>query len=111
MPNFIVLTEKYSAPSKAIMNYFNQHPDIEAEHFDLGLMKGLIENRFVYTTRNVKEAVYVDRKNITPNNLLNANKRLLDLNNIVKNLTSNEVESLKEDNKQLEQIIGGLKQC
>lgn len=107
MPEFVVLTEKYNTPSKAIMNYFNQHPDIEAEHFDLGLMKGLIENRFVYTTRNLKEAVYVDRKNITPNDLLNSNKRVLHLNDTVKNLTVNEIELLKNDNKQLKQIIGG----
>lgn len=111
MPKFIILTEKYSTPSKAIMNYFNQHPDIEAEYFDLGLMKGLIENRFIYTTRNLKEAVYVDHKNITPNDLLNTNKRLLDLNNIVKNLTINEIKSLKENNKHLKLIIEGLKPC
>ena len=107
MPKFIILTEKYSTPSEAIMNYFNQHPDIEAEYFDLGLMKGLIENRFIYTTRNLKEAVYVDRKNITPNDLLNTNKRVLHLNDTVKNLTVNEIESLKNNIKQLEQIIGG----
>lgn len=107
MPKFVVLTEKYNTPSEAIMNYFNQHPDIESEHFDLGLMKGLIENRFVYTTRNLKEAIYVNRKNITPNDLLNTNERLLHLNNTVKNLTVNEIELLKNDNKQLKQIIGG----
>lgn len=107
MPEFVVLTEKYNTPSEAIMRYFNQHPDIEAEYFDLGLMKGLVENRFVYTTRNLKEAVYVDRKNITPNDLLNTNERLLYLNNTVKNLTVNEIELLKNDNKQLKQIIGG----
>lgn len=107
MPKFVVLTEKYNTPSEAIINYFNQHPDIEAEHFDLGLMKGLIENRFVYTTRNLKEAVYVDRKNITPNDLLKTNERVLHLNDTVKNLTVNEVESLKNDIKQLKQIIGG----
>lgn len=70
-------------------------------------MKGLIENRFVYTTRNLKEAVYVNRKNITPNGLLNTNKRVLHLNDTVKNLTVNEIESLKNNIKQLEQIIGG----
>lgn len=107
MPEFVVLTEKYNTPSEGIMHYFNQHPNIEAEYFDLGLMKGLIENRFVYTTRNLKEAVYVDRKNITPNDLLNTNDRLLHLNNTVKNLTVNEIELLKNDNKQLKQIIGG----
>ena len=32
---------------------------------------------------------------------------LLDLNTIVKNLTSNEIENLKEENKQLKQIIEG----
>lgn len=107
MPKFVVLTEKYNTPSEAIINYFNQHPDIDAEHFDLGLMKGLIENRFVYTTRNLKEAVYVDRKNITPNDLLNTNERLLHLNNTVKNLTVNEIELLENNIKQLKQIIGG----
>ena len=35
MPKFVVLTEKYNTPSEAIMNYFNQHPDIEFEYFDL----------------------------------------------------------------------------
>lgn len=55
MSKFIVLTEKHSAVSEAIINYFYQHPDIEAEYFDLGLMKGLIENRFIYTTKNLKE--------------------------------------------------------
>lgn len=107
MPEFVVLSEKYNTPSETIMNYFNQHPDVEAEHFDLGLMKGLVENRFVYTTRNLKEAVYIDRKNITPNDLLKTNERVLHLNDTVKNLTVNEVESLKNDIKQLKQIIGG----
>lgn len=105
MAKFVVLTEKYSTVSDAIVNYFNQHPDVEAEYFDLGFMKGLIENRFIYTTRNVKEAIYIDRKTITPTDLLNANKELLHLNNTVKNLTTNEVELLKENNKQLKQII------
>ena len=106
MPKFIVLTEKYNTVSNAITNYFNQHPDIEAEYFDLGLMKGLIENRFIFTTRNVKEATYIDRKNITFNDLLNADKQLLYLNNTVNNLTINEIELLKKNVKQLQQIIG-----
>ena len=38
---------------------------------------------------------------------LNTNERLLHLNNTVKNLTVNEIELLKNDNKQLKQIIGG----
>ena len=70
-------------------------------------MKGLIENRFVYTTRNLKEAVYVNRKDITPNDLLNTNERLLHLNDTVKNLTVNEIELLENNIKQLKQIIGG----
>lgn len=107
MPKFVVLTEKYKTVSEAIMNYFNQHPDIEFEYFDLGLMKSLVENRFVYTSRNLKEAVYIDHKNIILKDILNTNKRLLDLNNVVKNLTVIEIESLRERNKQLEQIIGG----
>lgn len=31
MPKFVILTEKYNNVSDAITNYFNQHPDIEAE--------------------------------------------------------------------------------
>lgn len=106
MPKFVLLTEKYSNVSDAITNYFNQHPDTEAEYFDLGFIKGLIENRFIFTTRDVKEAIYIDRKNITFNDLLNADKQLLHIKNTVNNLTINEIELLKENVKQLQQMIG-----
>lgn len=47
------------------------------------------------------QTILINIQILTFNDLLNTNKRLLDLNNIVKNLTINEIKSLKENNLEI----------